>query len=644
MVIQALRDSLPKWVVGIILALLIVPFALWGINSYFTASSDNSVATVNGDPIQPGEFQRAYQNQYARMQQLYGQAFRPEMIDEKALRQQTLDALVAQTLLTQQVAKDHYAVGDDQLRDTIQKMPNFQVGGKFSKQVYVATLSANGMTPEEFERRDRQGIIMDQMQSSIQNSAIATPAELATELAARDQQRQIAYLMVDGKRFQDHAQASDADIQAYYKAHQAEFMTPEKVSLAYVELDEALLAKQASAPSDADLQAQYQQQLDKYKQDETRKARHILITVKAGDAAADAAAKAKAEDILKQLKAGGDFAKLAAQYSQDPGSAKQGGDLGDVSRGMMVKPFEDALFAIAKPGDIAGPVKTQFGYHLIQLESVQAAQVKSFAEVKPELLADYQKKSADDKYYALGDQLANLAYEHSQSLDEVSKQLNLPIQTVDDVTRDAGTFIASNPDVRKAAFSDQVLTQGNNSEPIQLGPNHAVVIRVKGHTPSVAMPLDAVKDRIAAIVKQQHAAEDAAKFAASLQDQLKKGQDPAAVAKSAGAGVTLVSPGFVARDQKGVAPEILSAAFSAPAPAAGSRSYADVNLGSGRALLMVSAIKPGDTATLTDQQRLGNMNALSRMDGNQEFAAYLAFLKQKAKVEVNAKNLDQSDQ
>lgn len=644
MVIQALRDTLPKWVTGIILALLVVPFALWGINSYFTASSDNSVATVNGDPIQPAEFQRAYQNQYSRMEQMYGQAFRPEMIDEKALRQQTLDALVNQTLLTQQIAKDHYTVGDAQLVDAIQKMPAFQVNGKFSQQVYVATLAASNMTPDEFERRDRQGMVMGQMQSSIQSSAIATPAELSTELAARDQQRQIAYLLVSEKRFLDKAQASDADIEAYYKAHSAEFMTPEKVSLAYVELDEAELAKQVPPPSDADLQAQYQQQLDKYKQDETRKARHILITVKPGDAAADAAAKAKAEDILKQLKSGGDFAKLAAQYSQDPGSAKQGGDLGTVSRGMMVKPFEDALFSIAKPGDIAGPVKTQFGYHLIQLESVQAAQVKPFAEVKAQILADYQKKAADDKYYALGEKLADTAYEHPQSLDEVSKQLNLPIQTVDDVTRDSGTFVASNPDVRKAAFSEQVLTQGNNSEPIQLGPNHAVVIRVKGHTPSVAMPLAEVKDKIAAIVKQQHAAADAAKFTASLQDQLKKGQDPAAVAKAAGTGVSFVNSGFVSRDQKGVAPEILAAAFSAPQPAAGSRSYADVDLGSDRAVLMVSAVKPGDTAGLTEQQRLADMSALSRQDGSQEFAAYLAFLRQKAKVEVNTKNLDQSDQ
>jgi peptidyl-prolyl cis-trans isomerase D len=644
MVIQALRDSLPKWVVGIILALLIVPFALWGINSYFTASSDNSVATVNGDPVQPGEFQRAYQSQYARMQQMYGQAFRPEMIDEKLLRQQTLDALVNETLLTQQITKDHYTVGDTQLVQAIQKMQAFQVEGKFSQQAYVANLAAAGMSPEEFERRDRQGMVMGQMQSSIQSSAIATQTDLAAQLAARDQQREIAWLLVSGKRFLDKAEASDADVEAYYKAHQAEFMTPEKVSLAYVELDEAQLAKQVTPPSDADLQAQYQQQMDKYKQDETRHARHILINVKAGDAAADAAAKAKAEDILKQLKAGGDFAKLAEQYSQDQGSAKQGGDLGNVSHGMMVKPFEDALFGIAKPGDIAGPVKTQFGYHLIQLESVQAAQVKPFAEVKAELLADYQKKTADDKYYALGDKLANLSYEHPQSLDEVSKALDLPVQTVDDVTRDAGTFVASTPDVRKAAFSEQVLTQGNNSEPIQLGPTHAVVIRVKGHTPSTALPLATVKDKIAAIVKQQHAAEDMAKFAASLQDELKKGQDPAAVAKSAGAGVSLVSPGFVGRDQKGVAPEILAAAFSAAQPAAGARSFADVDLGADRALLMVDAVKPGDTLALTDQQKLATMNSLSREEGSQEFAAYLAYLKQKAKVEVNAKNIDQSDQ
>jgi peptidyl-prolyl cis-trans isomerase D len=642
MLIQAFRDNIPKWITGVILALLVIPFALWGINSYFTASSDNSVATVNGDPITPGDYQRAYQNQYQRMQQLYGSAFKPELIDEKKLHQQTLNMLVNATLLNQQIAKDHYTVGDAQLVDSIQKMPAFQIDGKFSPQAYRNMLTSVGMNPEQFEHDQRQQIVVDRFAGSVQNSAVATPAEYTAQMALQGQQRQIAYLTVSSKRFLADAKASDADIQAYYKAHQAEFMTPEKVSLSYVELDEAELAKQAQ-PSDADLQALYQQQLDKYKQDETRTARHILIAVNGNDPKADAAAKAKADDILKQIKAGGDFAKLAVQYSDDKGSGRQGGELGDVTRGEMVKPFEAALFGMSKPDEIVGPIRTQFGYHIIQLEKINAGTQKSFAEVKPQLLAEAQKKAADDKYFALGDQLANLAYEHPQSLDEVSKQLSLPIQTVDDVTRDAGSMVASNADVRKAAFSDSLLTQGNNSEPIQLGPNHAVVIRVKGHTPSEAIPLAAVKDKIAALVKQQQATDATAKLAASLLDGLKKGGDPATLAKSA-PGVTLVSPGFVGRDQKDVPPQILATAFSTPAPAAGARSYANVALDGGdEGVLVLSAIKPGDTSAITSEARLNGMNGISRQDGNLEFAAYLAYLREQGKVMINTKNLE-SDQ
>jgi len=642
MVIQALRDTLPKWVTGLILGLLVIPFALWGINSYFTASTDNSVATVNGDPIKAGDYQQAYQSQYQRMQQMYGQAFRPELIDEKALHEQTLQSLINQTLVDQQIAKQHYATSDAQLVDAIQKNPAFQSDGKFNPAAYKATLTSIGMTPDDFERRMRESIVTGQFQSAITDSAIATPAELDAAAAVRNQQRQIAYLLVSSKRFAASAQASDAEIDAYYKAHQAEFMTPEKVALAYVELDAAQLQNQTQ-PTDADLQALYQQQIDKYKQDETRDARHILIAVNAKRS--DAEAKAEADDVLKQIKAGGDFAKLAMKYSDDPGSAKQGGELGDVSRGMMVKPFEAALFGAAKPGDIVGPVKTQYGYHIIQLESVKAGQVKSFAEVKPGLLADFQKKQGDDKYFAMGDQLANLAYEHPQSLDEVSKQLNLPIQVVTDVTKDAGTGIGSNADVRKAAFSDQVLTQGNNSEPIILGPNHAVVIRVKGHEPSAPMPLASVKDKIAAAVKQQKATDDTAKLAATLLDGLKKGQDPAAVAKSAGAGVSLVSPGFVARSQQGVAPEILAAAFGTAEPAAGARAYATTTLPDGDvSVLVVSAVKPGDTSSMKDSDKLNAMRGLSQADGYADFAAYLAYLRAQGKVTINSKNLEQSDQ
>lgn len=639
MLIQAFRDNIPKWITGFILFIIIGPFALWGINSYFTASSDNSVATVNGDPIPVGDFQRYYQGQYARMEQFYGQAFKPEMIDEKKLRQQVLDQLIAQTVLSQRVADGHYAVSDKELVDEIQKIPAFQVAGKFSTQAYDTRLAENGMNAAEFERRERQDMTTTQLRTSIGEYAIATSEELASAYAVRGQQRQVSWITVSAKKFLPGIKVSDADAQAYYDAHKNDFMTPEKVTLAYVDLDEAKLADQVQ-PSEADLRALYQQQIDKYKQDETRDARHILIAVNGNDPKVDAAAKAKAEDILKQINAGGDFAKLAEQYSDDPGSKKQGGELGQVSRGgMVVKPFEDALFGLAKAGDIAGPVRSQYGYHIIQLEGITEQQVKPFAAVRAELMADYQKKKADDQYFTLGDQLANLSYEHADSLDAVSKQLNLPVQSVADVTRDAGEGIGTNAEVRKAAFSDEVLVQGRNSEPITLGPNHSVVIRVKGHVPSEPKSLTDVRGAIVGLLQQQRAAEAAAKLASSMLTSLDKGGDAAALAKSSGAAYT--APAFVTRNQQGVPVPVLSAAFAA----SGSLSSSVIPLDGGdQAVVVVSAVKPGDSVGLQDAQRQAALRELSREDGDAEFAAYIAYLRSQAKVKINTKNIEQSSE
>ena len=642
MVIQALRDNIPKWVTGVILAMLIVPFALWGINSYFTAVTDTSAATVNGDSISPGDFQRAYQNQYTRLQQLYGANFRPELINEKQLRQQVLDNLVNQTLLNQYIADAHYGVGDQQLVNEIQKMPAFQVDGKFSTQVYTVALAQSGLSPIEFERRYRESLQIEQFQNAIENSAFVTKAQLEGAVAVRDQQREVAYLKLSAAKFLNQATVSDQDVAAYYKTHGADFMTPEKISLAYVELDEAQLAKSVTA-DDTALQAEYQQHLANYTQAEARRAQHILIAVKGNDPKLDAAAKAKAEDLLKQIQAGADFSALAAKNSDDPGSAKSGGDLGMVEHGVMVKPFEEALFAIKKPGDVVGPIRTQFGYHLIKLVEIRAPQVKSFAEVKQQIAADFQKKKADDEYFGLGDKLANLAYEHPNSLDEVSKELNLQVQTVDDVTRDIGTGVAANADVRKAAFSDQVLGQGNNSEPIQIGPNHAVVIRVKGHVPAEPKPLDQVHAQIVSLLKQQYAAEQTQKLADSLVKALQLGQDPAQLAKSDGAVFTPAR--FVGPQDTSLPQTVSMAAFAAPQPAAGGRTVSTVALGGGdQAVYLLTAVKPGTTTGMNQQQTTAESRALGRTIGGSDFAAYLAYLHRGAKIKINTANVEPQDQ
>lgn len=639
MVIQAFRDNIPKWLTGIILVLIIGPFALWGINSYFSASTDTSVANVNGSKISPQDFQQAYQNRYERMQQLFGASFKPGMINEKQLRQEVLHGLVNESLLDQQAANQHYSISNADLVAAVQQIPAFQVDGKFSTQAYQATLSANGLTAASFEDRERQDLAVSQLQNALMASAFATPQQLELNQKVQGEQRDLGYITVAAAPYLKTVKISDQDIAAYYQKHAGDFMTPEKLSLTYVELDEAQLAKGVSA-SDDQLQALYQQQLASFKQDEAREAQHILITVGGKGAKTDAAAQAKAEDILKQLRAGANFAALAKQYSDDAGSAGNGGNLGWITRGTSDKAFEDALFAIPKVGDLAGPVKLQGGYDIIKLDAIRAASVKPFAAVRAQLLAQYQRKKADDEYFALGDQLANLAYEHPDSLQTVSKQLNLPIQTVGDVTRDHGTGIAANAAVRQKAFSDEVLTQGNNSDPIQIGPNHVVVIHVHGHTPSAQKPLAEVRDQIVATLKQQDASQLAQRVAAQVQGALAAGQAPSQVA--AKYQLKFVPAKFVSRGDSSVPAAVLQAAFAAPPPAGKTAATGVVALASGdQAVYLLTAIKAGDVSGLNKDQRLAQLQRLTSSNAQAEFAAYVATLRQHAKIKINSANIQE---
>ncbi|MGH8401009.1 MAG: SurA N-terminal domain-containing protein, partial [Gammaproteobacteria bacterium] len=624
---------------GIILVLIIGPFALWGINSYFTASADTAVATVDGVDITPQAFNEAYQEQYQRMEQMFGPSFKPEMIDEKQLREEVLQRLINQSLLDQQVAKRHYGIGDAQLIAAVQQMSAFQIDGKFSAEVYGTTLLSAGLTPAVFEQQERQGLEVQQLQSGIQNSAFVTEPELNRAVAMRDEQRQLAYLTVPSKDYLNRAKVTDADITAYYKAHASQFMTAEKVTLSYVELDQAQLAKDLK-PTEADLQAAYQQQISSFQQQETRQAQHILIAVSGNDPKADAAARTKAEDIVKQLKAGADFAKLAAKYSDDPGSAKSGGDLGWISHGMMVKPFEDALFSIKQVGDIVGPVRSKYGYHIIKLEGIRAGSTKPFSEVRAQLAAGYAQKKAEDEYFAFGDQLANLAYEHPDSLDAVSKQLNLPVNTVSDVTRDTGAGIAANPAIRKAAFGEGVLNQGLNSEPVQLGTNHVAVIRVKGHTPSEQKPLSEVRPEIVQILQQQQAEKQAAQVASEVTAALKTGQPLVSVAHKYAA--KLVTAKYVERHDDSVPAALLTVAFAAAHPVAKRPVIESVALGGGdQAVFILSDVKPGDITGMDKQHAESSSRDLMRMNAQAEFASYLANLRQHAKIKINRDNMQQ---
>lgn len=637
--LQFLRDRITGVFAWFIVGILVVPFAFWGVHQYSTVISDNYVAQVNGKDIAPQDFRRTYELQYQRMQSMYGKNFRPDMIDESQLRESVVREMIREELVAQQVQGEGYRVGNALLARRIRELPAFQVGGKFQVAAYQDQLRNQGLTPLLFEQKYRRALEIDQLQSGITGSAFVTGRELNELVALRYQERKVGFATINAATYLADAKPSDDDIKAYYDAHKDQFMTPERVTLAYVGLDAKALGEKVKV-TDADLQAFYQQQADNYMKAEQREAAHILIVPDGKGPKADAAAKAKAEDVLKKIRAGADFAKMAKEYSQDPGSAKQGGELGWVQHGVMVKPFEDALYSIAKQGDIVGPIKTRYGYHIIKLEGIKKPQQQPFDAVKAQIEKDYRTKKGDDEYYALGDKLANLAYEHPNSLADVSKELDLTIKTVADVTRSSGTGIAGNEKVRTAAFSDSVLTQGQNSDPIEVGENHAVVIRVQSHQPAEQKPLASVRDQIVQALKQQAAAKQAEKVAQALQAKLQGGVALTDAAKGIGAQVTPAA--FIHRQGDKVPSALADAVFKAPHPAAGKPVFGAVAIGGGnQAVYVIDAVKQGDTSALVGANLKQTRKQLARMSGMSEAAEYVADLHEKAKIDIKKENMEQ---
>ena len=419
-------------------------------------------------------------------------------------------------------------------------------------------------------------------------------------------------------------------VQKYYDQHREQYMTPEKVSLEYVELNSADLAKDAQ-PTDEQLKEFYKERESQFKVPEERRSRHILIAVKEGaDEATINKARDKAEEIRKKLLDGGDFAKLAEQYSDDPGSAKLGGDIGFFGHGNLDPAYEKALFSL-KVGEISEPVLSSFGFHIIKLEEVRAEKTKSFDEVKDELIADYRKNIADRKYFDEADKLTRLAYEVPTTLADAAGAVGLDIKTTPLFGRNGGPGIAANPKVIQAAFSNEVLAEGYNSEPIELGENHVVVIRVKDHVEKAQQSLDEVK----AQVKSQVVADDARNKAKEKGEEalkrLQSGDDPQAVAKDLD--ITWTKSGELKRSDRKIDSAIVSEAFKLSRPEDGKVSYGSVALANGDyALIAVNKVTDGDVAKIEAAKKQNLQKTLAGIRGGDEFNDVLETIKSTAKI------------
>lgn len=629
--LERIRDGLKGWLAWVVIALIGVPLALTFVGGDSTFTGAGTAISVNGEDIPAVEFQRVLQDRMVARQQESRSQLSPEV--EQQLKQETLDGLVLNRAVLQFVHQAGFRVSAQRVADHIRSLENFQVGGQFSKPAYDAALAANGVSAAAFESEQRSLLEVNQLQDGIAGSAFFTPAEFRRIIALDQERRDLEYVLFDSRVLGAAITPADAEIQAYYATNSAQFQSEETVDLDYLEISLAD-AERDYVPDEAALRKAYDEDPTRFRSAEERHARHILITV--GTDRSDAAAKALADEIGKKLADGADFSALAAQYSGDPGSAARGGDLGFAARGVYVEPFETALFAL-KPGETSAPVKTEFGYHIIRLETIKASEGQDFEQVREQLAESLREQKAQDSFYALAERLDDLALENPGSLEPAAKEAGLQIRRYSGYTRAGGGPFGDNSDLSSAVFSDAVLEGGENTPLIELDQGRVVVARVAEHRLPAARPLAEVRDEIAARLRLLHAATEARTQGEAILKRQQAGEDLAAVLASMDLHLTRTGP--VLRRSPLLPPELLSAVFRAPAPVDDKPVVRGVSLGDGGyAVYRLDRVIPGDPAQIPQDQRDTQQRILVQRSAQAELAALAAELRSTAKVVV-AKDL-----
>lgn len=634
--LQSIRDRATGPIAWFIVALITVPFAFWGIDSYVSAPTNPEVAEVGDSDITRVQLQRAYDQSYQRLQQLMGENFKPDAIDTTQLRRGVLDNLVQETLLTQHAVDAGYRVSDVQIMQSLRSQPAFQVDGSFSPQRYREVLSRSGYSPAAYEQQLRQALAVEQLQGGLASSAFVTALDIDAALKLQKQSRQVSYVLLPYKQYLSKAEVTQADVENRYELDAADYRTEERVKLSYIELEKSSL-KAADKPEAEVLRAIYDAEVkSRFTQAERRRASHILVRI--DDEVDEAAAKAKAEALAERIKQGEDFAVVAEAESDDLGSRSNGGSLDWVGRGVMVPEFEDALYQMEE-GVVSAPVLTSFGWHLILVQEIEQENVKSFddSDVQTQLLALYRERELGERFEQLAKQLDELSFDFPESLEPVAEAAGLPIKTTDWMSRTTAKGIGEQPAVMEAAFSNAVLDNKENSAPLKLAADRLVVIRIAEYEAAKQRPIEEVSVDIRQALKEEFARKRSQEDAQAIVQKLGQGDDLASSASALG--FNAKSAGWLLRESEKPDAALVQRAFRLPRPAANETEYAQLSLQDGQAVVVVKAVRDGDPASATEAERETLARNLLAAQAQIEFRAYLEATKSDISVEIHEDQL-----
>jgi len=638
-----IREKIRGWIAYVIVGLISIPFVLWGVGEYIGGGSDATVAEVDGESITARELDRAFAERRAQMVAQSDRQLTAEMFEQMGVKRQVLDELINERLLVNFVREQGYLIPDDVVASVLRGIPAFQKDGEFDREAYERRVAQQGMTVEQFENDIRRDQLFGTLDRALVGSAFVTEPEVRQIVALRDQVREVGMVRIDRQAMADGIAApEEGELRAYYDENVQAFERPEQVRLAYVELSPERLASTQEI-SEAALQSAYDDFRSREGNQEVRRARHILIELpEDADAAEVDAARESLEQAREAIVSGqATVAEKAAELSDDTSSRDDGGDLGAVRDGDIDAAF-DRVVASLEEGEVSEPVRTPFGLHLIKVYQVDQATAPPLEEMRDQLLEDLRRDAAERAYYDAAEQLASVSYEQPDSLVPAAEAVGLSIRKSDWIARDAGDGIGRHPAVREAAFDEGVLTEGFNSKLIELGPNHAVVVRVEAHREAQPRPFEEVEAQVRE-QWQSDAVETALEDkAAAIRAALAQGEDPAGVVSSEPA-ADWVEAARYERGQAGEAlpAEALRTAFGMTPPADGERAVGITRLAGGdRAVVVLFDVRAGEPGELDAETRQRMARQLESDQAGRLIAAFMDSLREEADVSVNEQAID----
>ncbi|MCE2595383.1 peptidylprolyl isomerase [Motilimonas cestriensis] len=612
----------------IILGVVILSFALAGVGGYLGSTTAEPAAVVNGEDITRQELESAYQQERNKVEQQYGDSFAAIAADPsfaQQLRSNVLQRLVSERLTDQAIEELGLRISDEQIKESIRSMPEFQRDGQFDNDTYLAVLRQSGYQPDQFRDILRQDMTRRQLLQSYLSSEISLPGEALQLYRLQAQQRELRQLEVNVSQFNDQVSVTDEEIDAYYQANQNSFQHPEQVNLDYVLLDAADLSADVDLSEEA-VKAYYQDHQSSYKAPEKRRVAHILVDLNKDNA------EQEAQDLLAKVQQGEDFAELAKTFSSDTFSGENGGELDWFEKGVMDPDFEAAAFALEQVGDTSGVVKSEFGYHIIKLLEVQEDAAAPFEEVKDKIADTLKRDKAMEVFYDKLQKLSEMAFEVPDTLNEAADASGLTVQQTGLFSRDNATGDFSNAQVLVQAFNTDLRQDQMNSEVIELSPEKVMVIRVNDYQPQSTKALAEVKDDIVVRLTREKATAAANEYVDGLIAALASGADINDQLSTYG--FSFSEPVTVSRMDPGASPEIAREVFTMAKPAADSVQRTKVDLLNGNIalveLLSVSEVEADVLPSAAETQQLSQFVQNTQADTS--YQALIQLLQARADI------------